>query len=70
MDHPGKIHRQTVKWILQYLRGTSHIDLVYDKSNDNCREFVSYVDSNCTKNFNKRRSLIKYVLTLCGNVIS
>ena len=31
MDRPRKIHWQTMKWILRYLRGTSHVDLVYVK---------------------------------------
>ena len=31
MDHPIKIHWQVVKWILEYLRGTSHVGLGYDK---------------------------------------
>ena len=34
MDHPRKIHWQAVKWILPYLRGTSHVGLAYDKSRD------------------------------------
>ena len=31
MDHLEKIHWQAMKWILRYLRGTSHVGLVYDK---------------------------------------
>ena len=31
MDRPIKIHWQVVKWILEYLRGTSHVGLGYDK---------------------------------------
>lgn len=52
------------------MRGTSHIDLVYDRSSDIFGEIVSYVDSDYARDFDKRRSLIKYVFTFCGNVIS
>ena len=31
MANPGKEHWQAVKWILQYLRGTANIGLVYDR---------------------------------------
>ena len=31
IDHLGKIHWQSVKWILRYLIRTSHIGLVYEK---------------------------------------
>ena len=42
---PWKIYWQAVKWILQYLRGTSHVDLLYDKIIDIYGEIVGYVDS-------------------------
>ena len=70
MDCPGKIHWQAVKWILAYLRGISHVGLVYDKSIDISGEIVGYVDSDYIGDLDIRRSLTRYVFTLCGNVIS
>ena len=70
MDRLGKIYWQAVKWILQYLRGTSHVDLLYDKIIDIYGEIVGYVDSDYAGDLDKRRSLTGYVFTLCGNVIS
>ena len=32
MDYLRKIHWQAMKWILQYLRGTTHVDLVMIKA--------------------------------------
>ena len=34
MDNPGKAHWQAVKLILRYLRGTTDIRIVYDRSNN------------------------------------
>jgi hypothetical protein len=31
MVNSGKLHWQTLKWILRYLRGTMDVGLVYDK---------------------------------------
>ena len=70
MDCPGKIHWQAVKWILPYLREISHVGLVYDKSIDISGEIVGYVDSDYVGDLDIRRSLTRYVFTLCGNVIS
>ena len=54
-----------MKWILRYLRWTSHVSLVYDKSSDISKEIVGYVGD-----LDSRRSLIGYVFILCGSVIS
>ena len=70
MDHLEKIHWQAVKWILQHLRGTSHVGLVYDKNFDISREIVGYVDFDYVGDLDRRRSLTRYVFTLCGSVIS
>ena len=70
MDRLGKIHWQEVKWILRYLKGTSHVGLVYDKSINICEEIVSYVNSDYVEDLDKIRSLTGYVFTLCGSVIS
>ena len=51
------------------MRRTSHVGLAYDKSSDILEEIIGYVDYDYDTNLN-RRSLIRYVFTLCGNVIS
>ena len=51
------------------MRRTSHVGLAYDKSSDILEEIIGYVDYDCDTDLN-RRSLIRYVFTLCGNVIS
>ena len=70
MDHLRKIHWQVAKWILWYLRGTSHVGLVYDKNIDIYGEIVNYIDSNYPRDLDRKKSLIGYVFTLCGSVIS
>ena len=70
MDRFRKIHWKVVKLILWYLRGTSHVDLVCDKNIDISVEIVNYVDSDYARDLDRRRSLIGYVFTLCGSVIS
>ena len=65
MDRLGKINWQVVKWIFRYLRGTSHVILIYDKNIDIFGEIVGYVDSNNAEDLDRRRSLIEYVFTLC-----
>jgi hypothetical protein len=32
MHHPGKEHWNAVKWILRYLKDTSHFGLLFDKN--------------------------------------
>ena len=70
MDSPRKIHWQAVKWILWYLRGTSHDGLVYDKSIDISGKIVGYVDFDYAIDLDIRKPLIGYVFTLCGSAIS
>ena len=59
-----------MKWILQYLRETSHVNLVYDKSSDISREIVSYIDFDFVGDLDRKKSLTRYVFTLCGSAIS
>ena len=56
--------------IFWYLREISHVGLTYDKSSDISEKIVGYVDSDYTRDLDKRRSQIRYVFTICGSVIS
>jgi len=70
MVNPGKVHRQAVKWILRYLRGTTDVDLVYDKGSGFNSNVIGYVDSDYAGDLDKRRSLTGFVFTLSGCAIS
>lgn len=56
-------------WILQYLRGTIDIGLVFDKEGglDDC--VIGFVDFDCAGDHDKR-SLTSYVFTLSSCAIS
>ena len=56
-----------MKWVLQYLRGTSDYCITYNKSS----EFVcGYVDFDFAGDLDKRRPTSGYVFTLAGGAIS
>ena len=59
-----------MKWIFKYLKITLHVGLVYDQSNNISKTIIYYVDSNFTRDLDRRKSLIGYVFALCGSVIS
>ena len=68
MHNPGKDHWSAVKWIFGYLKGTSDIGLVFDKTTTN--DVVGFVDSDYGGDLNRRRSLSGYIFTLCNGAIS
>ncbi|KAJ4720895.1 Retrovirus-related Pol polyprotein from transposon TNT 1-94 [Melia azedarach] len=70
MGNPGKEHWQAVKWILRYLNGTLNHGLWYEKSNQNSRDVMGFVDSDYAGDLDKRRSLTGYEIQLCGCTIS
>jgi len=45
MHDPGRGHWETVKWILQYIKCTINIDLVFKKDFTGKQECTGYVDS-------------------------
>jgi hypothetical protein len=59
-----------VKWILCYLRGTTDVELVYDRGNGVSSSVIGYVDSDYVSDLDKRRSLTGFVFTLSGCAIS
>ena len=67
MENPGKEHWATVKWVLQYLRGTSDYCITYNRG---CELVYGYVDSDFVGEHDKMRSTSGYVFTLVGGAIS
>ncbi|KAE9617992.1 putative RNA-directed DNA polymerase [Lupinus albus] len=57
MHNPGKDHWSAVKWIFRYLKGTSDIGLVFDRSKATPNDVVGYVDSDYAGDNDRRRSL-------------
>ena len=67
MNNPGKGHWEAVKWILRYLRGTSHYSLCFGGSNS-CLQ--GYVDSDMAGDLDGGRSTTGYVFTIGGTTVS
>jgi hypothetical protein len=67
MENPAKEHWQVLKWVLQYLRGTSDYCITY---NDGRGLVYGYVDSDFVGDLDKMRSTLGYVFTLAGGAIS
>ena len=59
-----------MKWILRYLRDTTDVGLMFDKTGglDGCT--VGFVDSDYAGDHDRRRSLTRYVFTLSSYAIS
>jgi hypothetical protein len=74
MDNPGKEHWNAVKWILRYLKGTSHFGLFFDKNSVKeigVMGFIEgFVDSAFVGDLDKRHSISGYELSLCGSTVS
>nr|GEX05656.1 retrovirus-related Pol polyprotein from transposon TNT 1-94 [Tanacetum cinerariifolium] len=51
----GKNHWEAVKWILNYLRGTANVGLVYGKNHGNHVNVTGFVDSDYAKDLDKGR---------------
>ena len=67
MNNLGKGHWEVVKWILRYLRGTSHYSLCFGGSNS-CLQ--GYVDSDMAGDIDGGRSTTGYVFTIRGTTVS
>nr|GEX66619.1 retrovirus-related Pol polyprotein from transposon TNT 1-94 [Tanacetum cinerariifolium] len=51
----GKNHWEAMKWILNYLRGTANVGLVYGKNHGNHVDITGFVDSDYAKDLDKGR---------------
>lgn len=69
MSNPGQPHWETLKWLLRYLKHTSHYGLHYSKCTDSTN-LCGFVDSNYANDRDKRKSTTSYVFTLGGSCIS
>lgn len=67
MSHLGLEHWNVIKWILQYLRGTSNKYLHFRGSTN---DFQSYVDSDLIGDIDTMWSTTGYIFTIGGVVVS
>eukprot|EP00253_Pinus_taeda_P032649 PITA_32649 len=65
--NPGKQHWQEVKWILRYLKGTSHYCLCFDHDETMLEGFT---DANMAGDMDTRKSTIGYLYTFAGATVS
>nr|GMD40766.1 Retrovirus-related Pol polyprotein from transposon TNT 1-94 [Ipomoea batatas] len=70
MHSPGKEHWNAVMWILRYLKGTSSLGLVFDRSSSVSTDIVGFVDFDYGGDLDRRRSLSNYIFTLRNCAIS
>ena len=70
MSNPGRDHREALKWILRYLKGTADSGLIYQRKQTTIGLVEGYVDSDYTKDLDERRSITGYLFTGCGCVVS
>ena len=64
MLDPDRDHQKAVKWILQYIKSTVDIGLIFKKDVANKQECIGYVNSDYTWDLDKRQSTMGYVFTL------
>ena len=70
MHDPEKGHWEAVKWILQYIKGTIDVGLVFEKDSTGKQECIGYVDSDYAGDLDKRWSTTGYVFTLSQEPVS
>jgi hypothetical protein len=70
MHNPGKEHWNEIKWILRYLKGTSHFELLFNKNSMKEIGVMGFVDSDFDGDLDKRRSISGYVFSLCSSAVS
>ena len=68
MEHPTKIHLQTAKKILRYLKGTVDYGVFYKKGGN--EDLVAYTDSDYAGDLDDRKSTSGYVFLLSSGAVS
>ena len=72
-NNPGKKHVDAQKYLLRYLRGTTHRGIHYTEPEECIEDFVeiiAFVDSDWAGCPDTRRSTCGYVVTLCGGPVA
>ena len=64
MHDPGRCHWEAVKWVLQYVKGTIDVGLVFEKDSTSKQECVGYADYDYEGDLDERQSTTGYVFTL------
>ena len=64
MHDLGRDHWEAVKWVLQYIKGTIDVGLVFEKDSTGKQEYIGYVDSDYVGDLDKHRFTTGDVLTL------
>ena len=67
MNNSRKDHWEVVKWILRYLKVTSHYSLCFGGSNS-CLQ--GYVDFDMAGDLDGGKSTIGYIFTIGGTIVS
>ena len=67
MRDPKKAHWEAVKWILRYLKGTSHYALCFG---ENKVWLQGFIDSNLARDLDKQRYTTGYTFMFVGAAIS
>ena len=67
LSNPGKDHWNAVKWIMRYLRGTSHLKLCFDIEKP---VLVGYTNADMAGDIDSRRSTSGYLITCAGGAVS
>ena len=67
MDHPIELHFQAAKRVLQYLKGTCDLGILYRKGGD---ELIAYTDNDYARDLDDRRSTSGYVFMLNSGAVS
>nr|GEW06645.1 retrotransposon protein, putative, Ty1-copia subclass [Tanacetum cinerariifolium] len=70
LANSGKNHWEAVKWILNYLRGTANVGLVYGTDRSKHMDVTGFVDSDYAKDPKKGRSITGYAFLVQGCVVS
>ena len=64
MHDPNRTHWEAVKWILQYIKDTIDVGLMFEKDSTGRQECVRYVNSYYAGDLDKCQSTTGYVFTL------
>ena len=67
MSNLGKEHWTTVKWILQYLRGTSKVCFCFGPGQP---VLDAYTDANMSRGIDSSKSTCGYLMTFVGRAVS